>query len=369
MQTCSPVYHSLFSSKSDFTDLDTFCSKPSELARPSTKSSPDFTIIENQPGSPKKSFTSRLSHVIQRFIMFFLYPAQSNFLKKFVKQLNPKQLNEVRPSLQNVMNNMWVREITIERNGVRYDGLLIGSPKTLQNGRWILQATGNSCPIEMMADIFGQEYLSADFNVLMINGPSVGRSGGHADVRTIGEAQEAGLRFLETTVNAKQIGIAGHSLGASAIGEAILHHNFRNDISYLVVRQYAFDKTSNVVKRIMGLPILKPFSKYLVLKADLEMDNVLSSRKLAELGIPEVIIQAVDPRKVATAFSLTKDIFASDGVIPAKASLGYRLVKEEVVQNKHFSCVPNGDHNGYEFLEITCKELLRYFPNTQNLGY
>jgi hypothetical protein len=368
MQTCSPIYNTIFHSKSDFTDPDMFCSKPSELARPSTKSSPDFTVIEDQPRSSKKSLTSRLRHVVQRFIMIFLYPAQSNFLKKFFKQLNPKQLNKVRPRLQNVMNNMWIREITIERNGVRYDGLLIGSPKTLQNGRWILQATGNGCPIEMMADLFGQEYLSADFNVLMINGPSVGRSGGRADVRTIGEAQEAGLRFLETTVNAEQIGIAGHSLGASAIGEAILLHNFRDDISYLVIRQYAFDKTSNVVKKIMGLPILKQFSKYLVLKADLEMDNILSSRKLEELGIPEVIIQAVDPKKADPKSPLTTKAFISDGIIPAKASLGYRLMKEKVLQNKHFIGVRNGNHNGDEFFVLTRKVLSEYFPNNQHSG-
>lgn len=342
-------------------NLSNFCSVSPDLARTTTKSDPDFTIKDGQPDTFSRRFRSLVTYIPQRLIMIPLYPAQSNLLKKFVKQLNPKSLNELRPYLQGVMKSATLREVTIERNGIRYDALLMGRPETLQNGRWVLQATGNACPIEKMAYACWRTYSPAGFNVLMVNGPSVGRSSGHANARTIGEAQEGGIRFLETAIKAKQIALAGHSLGGAAIGQAILQHEFKKDISYLVVRQHAFDRTSNVVKKIINLPILKHIAQYLIYWADLEMDNVQSSKKLQELGIHEVIIQAVDPQAIAAKQRLKEKIFMSDGVIPAKASLGYRLVKEGVIQNKEFACIPNADHNDGEFLLVTREAMQAHF--------
>lgn len=91
------------------------------------------------------------------------------------------------------------------------------------------------------------------------------------------------------------------------------------------------------------------------------MDRVEASKKLSRLTIPEVIIQAGN-RKVQEKIP-PQDIFAEDGIIPVKATLGHRLIKEGVLGYKEFVCLPGRHHLNYaEIFEATNKTLLRYFP-------
>jgi len=375
-----PLYDQVFSSSpATGSKSAPFASDLSDLERLTTKSNPDFSISDTTRADRLKriawialkililpwGLAAAANYAMQRLIMMPLFPSQSNFLKKRIQQLDPNFLNRIRAESAHFagQNGSFVREVTLERNGVRYDGLMIGNQNSLRNGNWILQATGNACPIEAMFDSCGSIYAEAGFNVLLINGPSVGRSEGHATPRSIGEAQEIGIRFLETAVKAKRIAIAGHSLGGAAIGQAILQHEFKKDVDYLVIRQFAFDRTSNIVKKIVreAVPMLRQVAKHLIHLTDLEMDNVQASRKLQEIGIKEVIIQA-STQSAKDGVVPGKETFATDGIIPATGSLGYRLVKEGVTMNKVFQCIPRADHNnGQAFIGATREALIGHF--------
>jgi len=281
---------------------------------------------------------------LQRLAMIPVYPAQSRLLQQQIDHINPMSLQRFRSELLSSMQKegFFIREVTIERNKVQYHGFMISRPETQDNGKWVLQAAGNTEAIEYYSPI-AKEYAKAGFNTLLINGPSVGKSKGRATPRSMGEAQESGLQILETHIKAKKIAITGFSLGSAAIGQAILRHEFKKDIQYLVIRQLAFDRLSNIARKILAFPILSRIAPKLVHWTELEMDNVLVSKKLQSLHIPEIIIQAsnkfVDPSTIPD----TQD-FAHDGVVPKTASLGYRLVKEGVIENKIFLCIPFARH-------------------------
>jgi hypothetical protein len=288
------------------------------------------------------------SYIIQRRIMTELYPAQSRLKKSDpFPQFKTEALNQARQQVTAHLAKQGyvVREVVLEKHGVRYSGLLIGHQETIDNGNWVLQATGNGEPIEHSAALFAHIYHQYRFNTLLINGPSVGKSQGKATPTTIGDAQEVGLCFLETALKAQKLVIAGRSLGGAAIGQAILQHTFKQDVKYLVIRQMTFDRVSNICSKIVGqlFPRLEGVVASVIEWVGCEMDSVAASKKLQELGIQEVIIQA-SRQEIAPGQLPTAQDFQTDGVILAEASLGYALVKANITKNKVFHCLKNTGH-------------------------
>jgi hypothetical protein len=281
---------------------------------------------------------------VQRLIMLPLYPAQNRLVTFFVKDFQNKSLDQTRSAVAEDLDKRGyvVRHVVLEKNGTRYSGLLIGHKKTIMNGNWAINATGNCGFIEHIAKFCVFTFRSRSFNTLLVNGPSLGRSQGEATNKSMGEAQEAGISFLEHAVKAKNIVMVGHSLGGAAMGQAILRHKFRPSISYLVIQQMTFDSVSHICGEIVGV-VLKPLVKVLVKWAGCEMNTALASKKLQKLGIREVVVQATrdfDSRYLP----LTSD-FIYDGVIPARASLGYRLIEQKVIANKNFFSFIHGKHD------------------------
>ncbi|HEV3270374.1 MAG TPA: hypothetical protein VGZ69_07005 [Candidatus Rhabdochlamydia sp.] len=128
----------------------------------------------------------------------------------------------------------------------------------------------------------------------MINGPCVGNSQGQATPKSMGDAQQVGISFLEKFVEAKNIVIAGRSLGGAAIGQAILQHEFKKDVNYLVVSQMSFDKASNICGKTISTlsPRLGWFVEKLIQLVGCEMDAVAAAKKLQKLEIVQVVVQA-----------------------------------------------------------------------------
>ncbi len=349
-----------------------------ELGRATVKSTPAF-VMNDRLSHPAAKYAplatlafifplllyEAVRVLLQRLIMIFLYPAQSGCLKKMYKDLDPNELNKFRVQNGKEFEKLgyFLKEVTLERNGVRYDGLMIGKKDAIENGNWILQASGNRLPIEDSVHC-SQIYAQAGFNTLLINGPSVGRSEGHATPQSMGEAQETGLQFLETTIKAQKIALAGYSLGGAMMGQAIIQHEFQKDVKYLVIQQATFDRTSNIVKQKMP-PILNKLAEQLIHWTGLEMDNVEASRKLADLGINEVIIQASDQVPQDEA-KISKNNFKTDGVIPAQGSLGYSLV-EGGLPNKIYKLFPLKHGDMDTLFLITMNALRQKYFNSPNL--
>jgi hypothetical protein len=278
--------------------------------------------------------------VTQRLLMASLYPAQSSYVKCFKKTAHRTanlDLCRLQIPEQLAGGHPIIRHVRLEKDGISFSGLLLSTAATIQNGKWILQATGSHEPIERAAHLL-EAYQTVGFNLLMVNGPGVGRSEGMANAETLGDPQEMGITFLETAINANRVVIAGFSLGGAAIGRAIEEHEFKVDEkNYLVIRQMSFDKVSNVGRKMFRKKgsCLTHFSRFLTWLGKIEIDNLTSSKRLLELNIPEEIIQSGDA-----------DTFTDDGIVMEKATLGRRLKKEGIVhpELKSFRNVPNSGH-------------------------
>lgn len=200
---------------------------------------------------------------------------------------------------------------------------------------WVLQATGNGEPIEDSAEFFANTYKYMGFNVLLVNGPGAGRSGGHATPATMGDAQLAGIYYLDKVVEAKAIIIAGRSLGGAAVGQAILRYPFKADNAqkFIVIRQMSFSDTTAVSQGVLKAgPIFKRIISFMIWWTGLEMDSVAVSKRLEELGIHEVIVQGGCSHGAA---EVQHDHFGDDHVIPNEASLGYRVFLENMRQKTY----------------------------------
>lgn len=274
--------------------------------------------------------------LIGRVAMMGFYPAQSTFLRnKFLPQLHPKRSDEWRQESFTYLqaHGFATRHVVLEQRGVRYSGVMAAHHGNMNNGKWMLYATGNAAFVESSLADVACHYRPSGFNILMVNGPSVGRSEGLAGPETLGDAQEVGISFLEEVINAQKIALVGLSLGGAAIAQAIVQHDFRGDIDYLVCRQMTFHSVSRVcgdyVKRFTKSSCLGAMAQGLIHFCGLEMNLTRASRKLVERGIHEIIMQATD----------------DDGIVSKEASLAHQLRLEGVVANKLFIDIPDADHN------------------------
>ena len=267
-----------------------------------------------------------VSCILERLTMAIVNPAQSTLIKSFIG-CDVKESDKLRKSVASTLEqqNYIVRHVILEKNGVRYSGLLIGHTETIRNGRWLLHATGNRGLIENLAEDLAQLcYKKDDFNVLLINGPGVARSEGWANPHTIGDAQEIGLSFLEKAINATEIVISGHSLGGAAIGQAILQHAFDTEKrKYTVIFDKTFDRLSNIARCLVG-----GWASYLIKKLGLEMDTVAASEILKEKQIEQIILQG--GTAISPSTKIRPERFANDGVICKESCLASTLNEEKV---------------------------------------
>ncbi len=376
----SPIYDRYFpiAGPNHYEDWKDFETSDVEMNLPLSKRPIDFSIEERSSLAKTVEYVALVvlkivifpwgiytlaKYVVQRLIMIPLFPSQSGIMKWVMKDYLSNQALDaqmLRTAHALRQKGYIVRHVSLAKNGKRYSGLLIGTKETIANGRWAQQASGNAFPIEHAANVFAPIYKKYGFNLLMINGPNVGKSEGEADSETMGDAQEIGISFLETAIKAKNIAIAGYSLGGGAVGKAILKHSSRPDIRYIVIRQMSFDRSSNVCRKVIETkcPSLGRFTKKMVKWSGCELDSVAASKKLQQLGIREVIIQA-GIRDVFAGLP-TKEDFQTDGVIPAKGSLGYKLIKKGIANNKVFICLKNVDHTSESALAAFQMPLLNF---------
>lgn len=367
-----PIYDQYFpdqnsSDSQTLASWKNFQSKDADFKASLSDRNPDFSVTTTAPGSwldTAKRIVSfivvnifilpyglyQLSrYIVQRVVMLPLFPAQSRIVRFLASGLRRENLDNYRQEMAQRLTSegFIVRDVSLEKNGVRYSGILIGHKDTINNGNWALQATGNAEPVDYSAEDFAHIYHTSNhinpnpskYNLLLINGPSVGRSEGQATVETIGDAQEVGISFLETALKAKRVVIAGRSLGGAAIGQAILKHDFKPEVKYLVINQMTFSKASEICGKFVKK--FERFVNWLVKWSSCEMDTIAASRKLSEKGIKEIIVQCSN--KSVEGIPHLED-FQTDGPIISDASLGYGLIKENLTKDKMFICLPWASH-------------------------
>ena len=307
-------------------------------------------------------------YTLQRLIMMPLYPAQNRIVKYFSKGERGLNANSLKIFREKCFTSLRGEGFICEhlllcgKQGNRYSAVLVRY-ENHQNDLWILQAGGNTEPAEHMLHpgqgcFSGYRYaLGGRCNFLAVNGPGVGLSEGTATPETMGDAQEVALRFLEEKMEAKEILIAGRSLGGAIIGQMILKHKFRSGVHYTICRQMSMDRISNVCAKIVAteFPRLEETVRKLVIWTGCELDSVEASKILMERKISEVIVQAgsiQDPTG-----RIAESNFQDDGIIPAEASLGRALIVDKITRCKRFVYLPNsnpeiGNHSSHQ--AITC---------------
>lgn len=344
-----------------------FNTQPEHVNKPLNTIPVDFSV-----DSPEKSWTQTAQAIatfvakivifpwglyelvrfsMQRFIISFLYPIQTVTYKLLSKGSLDKARKDNVEILQR--NDFYVRNVVLAKDGVRYDGLLLGHQDTIENGKWVLRAAENAAHIEDLSVIYHQTYKDFEYNLLLINGPGVGRSGGWATPKTLGEVQELGISFLEQAVKAKTIGLAGRSLGAASLKQAIEQHAFDLNKKYFVTSEMTFDRFTNVAAKIVSsitTTRLESLVKCLIQWAGCEMDSVPGSRKLSELNILEFIIQA--GKKVNEEYETV-----GDGIIAKEASLSFAL-EQQNFNNKYFRYIPEVGHNhNFDIVTPTLRDI------------
>lgn len=302
-----------------------FSSSPQEII--TGPSEPDFVSTTKQDAKKETS-------TFDSCLMTLLYPVQSPLIKRIWAATNTTRLDEQRSQLASTLagKGFIVRHLKLNYQDICYSGLLIAHNKTYLNNKWAIQATGMADPIEKhLTEIdYVEKYHSIGYNLIMMNGPGVGRSEGQATGQTIGHPQHAALQFLESSMKAKRIVLAGFSLGGAAIAQATLLHTFEpKERQYLIVKQMTFDKISNVVKQFTSLPGIQFVAKKIasvIEQSSCETSCVEASIKLAQLDIHEVIIQS----------GTDSENFLDDAMIAKEASLAVRLLSEGITHAKRF---------------------------------
>jgi len=167
-----------------------------------------------------------------------------------------KNISQNSESLDRLKNDGYSsKKITICKSGIQYDAVMIGHKSTIDNGKWTLHALGNGMSMEMVYDDLPRTNYKKDSNTLLINGPSVGQSGGWPTRYQLGAGFEAGLQFLEEQVQATHIALHGLSLGGGMMSEAILQHDFSQgqskEIKYLVISDRTFSRLSDIASKLI----------------------------------------------------------------------------------------------------------------------
>jgi len=223
-------------------------------------------------------------------------------------------------------NKMKMKRIALKVDGYVIDGMILGTEKTLGNGRWILKTGGNGelyegaiCANSKLAD-------ELDSNLITFNYSGVQGSSGMPNRAAMVKAYQAMLNFLEdedSGIGANEVVSYGHSIGGGVQAEGIEKHELKDGIKYVFVKSKTFSSISDLCSK--RIPLLGIIVKLLGW-------NFKTTESSKKLEAPEIVIQTVS----------YDGKYLDDGVIPPKASLAYTLPKN--LNNKYIMRVKS-NHN------------------------
>lgn len=249
--------------------------------------------------------------VISTALGYFAYPAALNSFPwgegNYLKRIGESYLSHLR------QNGCFVKKVSLVKSGTKYDAVLIGNEATIDNGKWTVHALGDRMAMEGSYVPLSRQDHYNNSNTMLINGPSVCGSGGCPTRYQMGAGFEAGLQFLENAVRATHIAMHGYSLGAGMMSEAILNHEFMDDVQYLFIADRTFTRLSDFASVKIGR-----FVKPIFLASGMELDCIAASKKLDSLKISQIVIQ-----------HKSKDGNGTDGMVPDSVSFVQGIYKSE----------------------------------------
>jgi hypothetical protein len=318
----------------------------------------------------KIDYTDELKKTFSRPLASCLYQADKNnpigksskgSLSSFIAKplvlpamIRPKQFGEVLSKQPDCWKFKRLNIQTLE--GLSLDAAIMGRPSTLSNKKWVLVSEGRSLLYEnRLVDKAFQNFLTQiNANALVFNYPSVGASTGNRNTKNLVNSYHAMLQFLEDNkrgIGAKKIIGYGYSIGGGIQGESLKTHNLQEGIKKGIRYIFIKDRTFSSLERVCK-SITKGCLQWLIPYAKLSLESVESSKKLADLKIPEIIIQTTDEDCNPI----------SDGVISKKAAL-QTVIKALSFPHKAFiyfteKCINNTppDRSSSLFLHVCSME-------------
>lgn len=237
-----------------------------------------------------------------------------------------------------------VKRISVVVDGYTIDACLMGTAKTLGNGRWVLASNGNGEYYEdrLKDHSFKQILAEVEGNALVFNYPGVGASSGMPNRSAMAKAYRAMLRLLEDEkkgIGAKEIIGYGHSIGGGVQGDALNSHRLAKGIKYVFVKSRTFSSLAATAASLTNQP-LGLFVRALGW-------NISSMRSSKRLKAPEIIMQTASVDSYSD-IAHQPQLVKHDGIISKETSLAYRLLasKHRPLENKYFMGMPEEHNDG-----------------------
>lgn len=224
-----------------------------------------------------------------------------------------------------------------------------------------------SSSLEYAADEFATAHKEMGLNVLLVSGSAANT---HNTESTMVDAQLAGMHYLDNEIKAAQAIFAGRSLGGATVGLAAAKYlsNMKKLSKYLVVRQMSFSTCPRVCAEFVGKMFgldrdhrIKTVVSWVVWWAGLSLDSVAASKRLADLDIHEIIVQAGNKELQGDLVEKIQDDF----VIPKEASLAYAVAHANM-GHKTFYFDNTSDEGMHEHMTTTSITVLGTDPRIRN---
>lgn len=266
--------------------------------------SPNLTYESSQKIEPV-SLRSTLGTVVRKILKILCCPTQ-----KSPPNLGSKLVAET--------TDWKYKRLTLKVDGNSIDATLMVRPKTAINKKWVIASIGRYQRYEdRLTEKAFQSFLEqTESNAILFNYAKMGVSTGKRNPQTMTAAYKAALEFLEDEekgIGAKKIIGYGYSMGGGVQGKALESYNLesglKKGIQYLFIKDRTFSELAAVIKSYS-----KGFIRFLP-RCDWRLESVESSKKLADLKIPEIIVQTTDENLAPI----------SDGVISKNASLKSKI--------------------------------------------
>ena len=109
-----------------------------------------------------------------------------------------------------------------------------------------------------------QRFIERQANTLLVNCPAVGASKGNSTPKSMADAQELGVSYVETALRSIKLSWPGGSIGGAAMAMAVMKHDFKEGVvTYLSVSQMTFGRASAVSTKLVSKIAARLFKKYI----------------------------------------------------------------------------------------------------------
>lgn len=301
-------------------------------------------------------FPIALYHLLHGLIGKIVLPASSPTLMGLSK-------NHANESRQNIhLSPEWkLKRITVEVDGYKIDGAIMGTEATLGNGRWVLASNGNGEFYEdkLSSYAFKTMLEAKKGNAIVFNYPAVGASSGLLPSRqAMTKAYKAMLTFLEDKekgIGARQIIGYGHSIGGGVQGDALQTHPLPKVFKYIFIKSRTFSNLSSIAAHLVSII---PCVGLVVKMVGWNIDSIVSSKKLE---VFEIILQTARVNKAEKLTDSSKIIH--DKVIPAEVTLGKALLDDDSCpkDNKLFIGIPEYHNQPLQDFSFLTSHIENYF--------